>query len=345
MPAEDNPKPKPSPRVAAMNKFQKLAALVVILGPDNAATILKGMDDATIESVVAEVSTMELLNVEEQQEILDEFTDLINRANAALGVGFNVVEQALLKSLGGFKAANLLGRLASTTPRKSEALDQLHAMDSVQLFNLLKSEQDQTIALILSHLPAGRAAEISTNFPEEKRVGVLERLATLSPTPAEIVDKVINVVLGKAERAVARPLSHPGGVSVAAAMLNAMNKEASKNILNVLEENNPELGASIKQKMFTFEDLIHLDSQDVQKILRDVDMKDLALAMKNVPQTLVTFILSCMSRRAGESVMEEMEFLTNAKPRDIVAAQLSVVETVRRLESNDEIDLSVMGGS
>jgi flagellar motor switch protein FliG len=322
MAAEEKLNPKPSPRVAAMNKFQKLAALMVILGPDNAATILKGMDDATIESVVAEVSTMELLNVEEQQEILDEFTDLINRANAALGVGFNVVEQALLKSLGGFKAANLLGRLSS-----------------------LKTEQDQTIALILSHLPAGRAAEISTNFPEEKRVGVLERLATLSPTPAEIVDKVINVVLGKAERAVVRPLSHPGGVSVAAAMLNAMNKEASKNILSVLEENNPELGASIKQKMFTFEDLIHLDSQDVQKILRDVDMKDLALAMKNVPQTLVTFILSCMSRRAGESVMEEMEFLTNAKPRDIVAAQLSVVETVRRLESNDEIDLSVMGGS
>ena len=95
--------------------------------------------------------------------------------------------------------------------------------------------------------------------------------------------------------------------------------------------------------MFTFEDLIYLDAQDVQKILRDVDMKDLALAMKNVPENLVSFILSCMSKRAGEGVLEEMEFLTNAKAKDIEAAQLNVVETVRRLESDDEIDLSVMG--
>jgi len=334
----------PSPRVAGMNKFQKLAALLVILGPDNAASILKGMDDTTIESVVAEVSGMELLNASEQQEILNEFTDLINRANASLGGGFNVVEQALLKSLGGFKAANLLGKLSASSPRKSEALDQLRGMDSVQLFNLLKNEQEQTIALILSHLPPDRAADVSTSFSEEKRAGVLERLATLSPTPSEIVDKVIAVVLGKAQRAVARPLTHPGGIRVAAAMLNAMDKEASKNILNTLEESNPDLGASIKQKMFTFEDLIHLDAQDVQKILRDVDMKDLAMAMKNVPEKLINFILSCMSKRAAEGVLEEMEFLTNAKTKDIEAAQLSVVETVRRLESNDEIDLSVMGG-
>ena len=216
-------------------------------------------------------------------------------------------------------------------------------MDSVQLFNLLKNEQEQTIALILSHLPPERAAEVSTSFDEAKRVVVLERLATLAPTPSEIVDKVIAVVLGKAQRAIARPLTHPGGVLVAAAMLNAMNKEASKNILTTLEESNPDLGNSIKQKMFTFEDLIYLDAQDVQKILRDVDMKDLALAMKNVPENLVSFILSCMSKRAGEGVLEEMEFLTNAKAKDIEAAQLNVVETVRRLESDDEIDLSVMG--
>ena len=190
-------------------------------------------------------------------------------------------------------------------------------------------------------LPVPRFSDISDY---EHSFQSLERLATLSPTPSEIVDKVIAVVLGKAQRAVARPLTHPGGVRVAAAMLNAMNKEASKNILTTLEENNPDLGASIKQKMFTFEDLIHLDAQDVQKILRDVDMKDLAMAMKNVPETLINFILSCMSKRAGEGVLEEMEFLTNAKAKDIEAAQLSVVETVRRLEGNDEIDLSVMGG-
>ena len=105
-----------------MNKFQKLAALLVILGPDNAASILKGMDDATIESVVSEVSGMELLNASEQQEILNEFTDLINRANASLGGGFNVVEQALLKSLGGFKAANLLGKLSGQAQENPKRL-------------------------------------------------------------------------------------------------------------------------------------------------------------------------------------------------------------------------------
>ena len=332
-------------RVEGMNKFQKLAALLVILGPDNASGILKSLDDATVESVVSEISSMRLLSSREQEDILKEFSRLINHASSSVSGGMDIARETLERSVGHYKAANVLGKIAPKTS-ESEALSHLLDMDPGQLFNLIKDEQDQTIALILSYFPADQAASISERLDDDKRVHVLERLATLAPTPVAIVEKVVKVVLSKAKRAVPQTVSHSGGVRAAAAMLNAMGKEVSQSILAVMDEKNAELGAAIQQKMFTFEDFIHLDAQDVQKILRDVDMKDLSLALKNVSEALSNFVLSCMSRRAAESVTEEMEFMTSTNPKEVEAAQLRIVECARNLESQEEIDLSnAMGGS
>ncbi len=330
-------------RVSSMNKFQKLAALLVILGPENAAGVLKSLADTTVESVVAEISNMRLLSADEQEDILKEFAGLISHASSSLSGGMHIAKETLERSVGHFKAANVLGRI-SPTPSTSDSLSHLLDMEPRQLFNLIKNEQDQTIALILSYFPADRAADISSRLSEEKRVRVLERLATLSPTPADIVEKVVCVVLAKAKRVVPQTISHSGGLRAAAAMLNAMDKTASQGILSILEEKNADLGAAIKQKMFTFEDFIHLDAQDVQKILRDVDMRDLAMALKGASEALTNFILSCMSKRAAESVSEEIEFLTSTKPKEIEAAQLRIIESARRLESDEEIDLSNLRG-
>ena len=331
-------------RVSSMNKFQKLAALLVILGPENAAGVLKSLADSTVESVVAEISNMRLLSADEQEDILKEFAGLISHASSSLSGGMNIAKETLERSVGHFKAANVLGRI-SPTPSTSDSLSHLLDMEPRQLFNLIKSEQDQTIALILSYFPADRAADISARLSEDKRVKVLERLATLSPTPADIVEKVVCVVLAKAKRVVPQTISHSGGLRAAAAMLNAMDKTASQGILSILEEKNADLGAAIKQKMFTFEDFIHLDAQDVQKILRDVDMRDLAMALKGASEALTNFILSCMSKRAAESVSEEIEFLTSTKPKEIEGSQLRIIESARRLETDEEIDLSnVRGG-
>ncbi len=322
-----------------MNKYQKLAALLVILGPENAAGVLKSLEDSTVESVVSEISNLRLLSPKEQEDILKEFSGLINQASSSLSGGMNVAKETLERSVGHFKAANVLGRIAPS-PSTSDSLSHLMDMETRQLFNLLKNEQDQTIALILSYFPADRAAKISAKLSEEKRVRVLERLATLAPTPADIVEKVANVVLSKAKRIVPQTISHSGGLRAAAAMLNAMDRTDSKGILSILEQKNADLGAEIKQKMFTFEDFIHLNPKDVQKILRDVDMADLALALKGASETLSTFVLSCMSKRAAESISEEIEFLDTAKQKDIEAAQLKISAIARRLESEEEIDLS-----
>ena len=279
-----------------MSKFQKLAALLVILGPDNAASILKGMDDATIESVVSEVSGMELLNASEQQEILNEFTDLINRANAFLGGGFNVVEQALLKSLGGFKAANLLGKLSGHEPKQNpKRLTNSEGWTRVQFIQFVE-ERARTDHRLDSESSASRSCRWERYPPRSVKKNGWVSSSAWQPCLRRLGDRRQSHCRRSRQgtKGSGTTPDSPRREHVAAAMLNAMNKEASKNILTTLEENNPDLGASIKQKMFTFEDLIHLDAQDVQKILRDVDMKDLAMAMKNVPETLIDLILSCM---------------------------------------------------
>ncbi|HEX3989314.1 MAG TPA: FliG C-terminal domain-containing protein, partial [Verrucomicrobiae bacterium] len=264
--------------IVKMSKVQKLAALLIILGPDGAAQMMKGMDEHEVEAVSLEMSKMTIISQELQREVLREFTDVAVHASTGVLGGVNFTKAVLEKSVGLFRASDIIGRVAPTRVPLA-AMQQIIDMDVRQLFNLLKQEQPQTIALILSYLPVEKSGQVLVLLKGDLRDKVVERLATLTPTPMEVVERIVGVLNQKAGAKPTRALSQTGGVKNAAELLNTLDKNLSQSMLLDLEQRNPELGRAIRQKMFTFEELALLDSQSLQKIMREVDMRDLAVSL------------------------------------------------------------------
>ncbi|HEY3857465.1 MAG TPA: flagellar motor switch protein FliG [Verrucomicrobiae bacterium] len=322
-----------------MTKVQKLGALLIILGPDSAAQMMKSMDEHEVEAVSVEMSKMGIISQEMQGEVLREFTDVAVQASTGVLGGVNFTKAVLEKSVGMFRASDIIGRVAPTRVPLA-AMQQIVDMDVRQLFNLLKNEQPQTIALILSYLPVEKGGQVLVLLKGDLRDKVVERLATLTPTPMEVVERIIDVLNQKAGAKPTRALSQTGGVKNAAELLNTLDKNLSQSMLLDLEQRNPELGRAIRQKMFTFDELALLDAQSLQKVMREVDMRDLAVSLKTASPKVKSALLGAISKRAAETVNEEISFLGAIKKKDIEAAQMRIIDSVRQLESEGELDLS-----
>jgi flagellar motor switch protein FliG len=325
-------------QISKMTRHQKLAALLVVLGPDSAAQILKTLDEAEVELISTEMSKLTLITQEMRQEILREFSEIAVQASTAALGGAAYTQAVLEKSVGLFRASDIIGRVSpARIPLGS--MRQIVEMDLRQLFNLLKEEQPQTVALIASYLSPEKTSQLLTMFSDAAREKIIERLATLGPTPVEVVETIVQVLSQKTNVKSARAMSQTGGLKNAAEVLNAMDRNFSDPLLNELDRRNPDLGQAIRQKMFTFEDLLSLDNAALQKVMREVDMRDLAVALKGASAKLSSALLGCISKRAAETVKEEISFLGSVKKKDIEASQQRVVESVRRLESEGEIEI------
>lgn len=321
-----------------LNKTQKLAALLVMLGPESAGVILKQFPPREIEAVSREMARFNLITREQQVEILQEFSQLAIAASTSVSAGIEVTRVTLEKALGTFKASDILGKVAPARP-SAGAMQAITEMDPRSIFNLIRDEQAQTIAFVVSHLSPERAAQILGLLRAEQRDQVIERLATLAPTPIEVAERVVAVLNAKLGVKQTRAMSQTGGVTTAADILNAMDKTVSRTLLTSIEERNPDLCQAIRKKMFTFEDLLLLDPQAIQRIMRETDMRDLTLALKKASDPLKKLLLSSISRRAAETVQEEVAMLGNVKLRDIEAAQFRIIDSVRKLEAEGEVDL------
>ena len=325
------------------SKVQKLAALLIMLGPEGGSQVLKGLEEAEIEAVTTEMTKMVMLNQEMQADVLKEFTEVALEAGTSMRGGPDFTQATLEKALGVFKATNIISRVAPSRAPVA-AMSQIAELEARQVFNLVKQEQSQTVALILSYLTPEKASQVVSMLRTEMREEVIERIANLAPTPVEVVERVVEVLVQKLGGKHTRALRQTGGVKSAAALLNALDKNVSKSLLIAIEEHHPELGQAIRQKMFTFEDVAALDQPALQKILREVDMRDLAVALKSASETLKGVLLGCISKRAAETVNEEISFMGPLKLRDIEAAQNRIIDVVRRLETEGEIDLGQSGG-
>jgi flagellar motor switch protein FliG len=299
---------------------------------------MKHLDEHELDTVSGEMAKMAMIPVEIQREILKEFTGVAVEASTAILGGVGYTQNALEKSVGLFRATNIVGRVApSRTP--VAAMQQIVDMEPRQIYNLLKHEQPQTISLVMSYLGSEKSAQLLVLLRPEMREAVVERLATLAATPIEVVEKVVDVLNHKVGTKHTRAMNQTGGLKMAAELLNALDKNISKTLLIALEERNADLGVGIRQKMFTFEDLVVLDPPSLQKILREIDMRDLAVSLKSASEKLKSALLACISKRAAETVNEEMSFMGPLKLKDIEAAQMRIIEVVRRLESEGEIEL------
>src|SRR3984957_14300050 len=303
----------------ALNKTQKLAALMVMLGTESAAVILKQFQSREIEAISREMARFNLITREQQREILMEFSDVAVTAGTAVSAGVEVTRHTLEKALGSFKASDVLGRVTSTRAPIG-AMQGITDMDARHIFNLLRDEKVQAITFIISHLSPEKAAQVLNLLRPEQRDQVIERLATLAPTPVEVGEKVMDVLNAKLGIKQTRAMAQTGGITSVADLLNAMDKTVSRTLLTNIEERNPDLSQAIRKKMFTFEDLVSLDPPYIQRIMREIDMRDLTVSLKKASEPLKRLLLSNISRRAAATVQEEMAFLGHVKIRDVEAA-------------------------
>ena len=321
-----------------LNASQKLAAFLVIMGEDAAADIVKNFDDNERELVCAEMANLPLLDSQQQGEVLQEFTEMAVEARSGISGSVDFTRSVLEKSVGLFKAAEIIGRVG--TARTSVAsMQQIIDLDSTSITNLLKEEDAQTIALVLSYLSAAKGSEVLMGLPERQREIVVEKLATLESTPIEVVETLGDVLSSKVGERVSRALNQTGGEKSAAAVLNAMSKDDRKKLLDNIDERQPDLVRSIRMKMFTFDDLQTLDVKTMQKIMREVDAGKLAVALSAATDTLKDTMLGALSKRAGENVLDEIDNLGKVSLREIEMSQNSIVDVVRQLESEGEISL------
>ena len=327
---------------AALTRPQKLAVLLCMLGPESAAAILKHFDDREMELVIGEMGKLELISQELQAQVLKEFGDVAVVASTSVAGGEEIVRLTLEKAVGQSRAASIVGRNGGQKGEvdQGDLLRPILNADPRELFNAIKTEHPQTIALMTSYFPPEKASAFLNQCPGELRDKIVERYATLQPTPIEVIEKIVTIVARKLGVKATRGISETGGVKSAAALLNALERTMSKTVLTSIEERNPDLSKSIRAKMFMFEDIIRLDSAALQKIMREVDTRDLTISLKKASNQVKAALLGSISKRAAETVKEEMAFLGTLKTKEIEASQTRIVDIIRLLEGEGEIDLN-----
>ena len=326
-----------------LSRTQKLAIFLIVIGPEAAADGLRQFDDTEIELICREMSTYTIIPKEVQKLSLEEFSSVVASGMTPTLGGLGYAQRTLEIAKGDYKASTIIGRVGPAVGTSVEVIKEISEMEGRQIFNLVKHEQPQTISFLLSYLDSAKAAEVFTLLGPELREEVVERLGTIESTSLDLVNKIARS-LGKHYDSKVRPtFRHSGGVRAVADLMNELDKDLSKNLLARLEERNASLSAAIRKKLFSFEDLNRLQPADLQRVLREVDSSNLAISMKSASEALRQKFYASISKRAAESLKEEIEMLGPVRLKDVEAAQDAIIQVVRRLEEEGQITLESDG--
>ncbi len=319
---------------------RKAAALLITLGKDRSASVLRHLSDEDIERLTWEISAMGELRAEQRREVVHEFGEAAVARNVISLGGLEYAEELLRMALGEDKATELIDRLSATSPTVPFGF--LRHLNVQQLVNFLSSEHPQTVALLLSFLQAEKAAQVLSAMDPELSADVAQRIALMDRANPEIVTEVEAVLRRKLSAVLqpARESQNVGGVDVLVNLLKHSSRMTEKTIIEALEDNEPELADEIKKRMFVFENIAALDDRSIQRILREVEVRDLGLALKATPDDVKDCIIRNMSTRAGQMLREDMEASGPVRLRQVEEAQARIVEVVRRLDEAEEIVIS-----
>ena len=313
---------------------QKTAILLISLGSEISAQILKHLDEDEIEDVTLEIANMRRVNPEVKEAVLEEFYELCLAQNYLAIGGIDYAKEMLEKALGPAKASGIIDKLISSL--QIRPFDFARKTEPSQLFNFIQNEHPQTIALIMSYLHPEQAGAILSALPATQQVEVAKRIATMDRTSPEVL-KEIETVLEKRLSSFVLQDYNAGGVETAVAILNRVDRGTEKTIIESLEEEDPELAEEIKKRMFIFENIVTLDDRSIQRVLREVDLKDLALALKTASEDVTNRIFQNISKRAVEMLREDMSLMGPVRLRDVEEAQQKIVNIIRQLDESGEI--------
>ena len=318
---------------------QKAAILFITLGPEASSGILKKLPEGDIQKITYEIANITSVTAEQREEILNEFLQINKARDYIIEGGMDYAKQLLSKALGAQRANEILDKVSEATA-KYRPFSIARKADSKQLLNVITAEQPQTIALILCYLQADKAAQVMAELPEETQSEVAYRIATMNTTSPMVIKEIESVLESKLSSVVRTEMTSLGGVETLVGILNSVDRTTEKNITEGLEREDAELADKVKSSMFVFEDVISLDDVSIQRILREVEASDLALALKGCSDEVANCIYRNQSKRAAASLKEDMEFLGPVRITDVEKAQQKIVSIIRRLDDANEIIIS-----
>ena len=327
---------------ASATTMQKAAMVISALGTENASQVFKYFTDDEIEKMTLEVAKMDYWPMEVVDEVLNDFYEICLTQKVISEGGVEYAREILEKAFGQQQAAALFEKI--TKQLKTKAFAFVRRADYKNLLAIVQNEHPQTIALILSYARSDQASAILSELPKEIRIEVVERIAKMESASPEVIKSIEATLEKKFANLVTTESMEVGGINYIADVLNKVERSTEKFIFDELNLRDPKLAEEIRQKMFVFEDIVHLDSMSIQAFIPQVEPKDLAVAIKGSTAEVAEVIYANMSSRSKESTQTDVEYLHNVRMRDVEEAQQRIVSIIRRLEDEGKLTIS-KGGS
>ena len=332
------------PRVVEekISGLQKAAILLIVLGPERSAMVFKHLKEEEIEELTLEIANTRSITPQIKEDVLTEFYEICLAQQYISEGGIGYARELLEKALGSEKAMDVIGRLTSSLQVKP--FEFVRKADASQLLNFIQDEHPQTIALILSYLSSQQAAMIISALPPDRQSDVAKRIAVMDRTSPDVIKEVEKVLETKLASLINQDYTIIGGVDAVVEILNTVDRGTEKHIMETLEIEEPELADEIRKKMFVFEDVLLLEDRAIQRVLRDVDNNDLAIALKSANEQVQNAIFNNLSKRLAVMIKEDMDFMGPVRMKDVEEAQQKIVNIIRKLEDSGEIVISRGGG-
>ncbi len=327
------------PKASELPGIQKAAILLVSLGEEASAEILRALEEDEVQKLGREVARLGSVPADQAECILDEFHQLSLAHDYVLKGGMDFAKKLLASAYGPETSRKLLDRLTKTLGTETVSFDTLQNADPQQLAKFIHNEHPQTIALVLSHLNPTQAAALLVSLPAEMRSDIALRMASLDQISPEIIGKIATVIDQKLKALGEFSRESYGGVRAVSEMFNRLDSSASKEILGSIEQKDPNLVETIRHLMFVFEDLLLIDVGGIKEVLGRVDRKVLTVALKGTSDQLKTHFLQCMSQRGAEMLREDMDVIGAVKIKEVEAAQQQIIAVVRQLENEGALSL------
>ncbi len=322
---------------------EKAAILLIALGPEKSALLLKHLKEEEIEVLTLEISNTTTVLPDVKMAVLEEFYNICLGQDYISEGGIAYAKQLLESSLGEAKAFEVISSL--TAQLQVRPFDFIKNTDAKQIYNFIANEHSQTISLILSYLNPQQAAEVLSMLPPEKQADVAKRIAIMDSTSPEVIREVEKALEKKLSSLMTEEYATVGGIESVVEILNAVDRTTEKHIMETLESEDMDLSDEIRKRMFVFEDVLSLDNKTIQIILRqEIDNKELAVALKGSSKELQKLILSNISKRLAAMIQEEMDFMGPVRRSDVEEAQQKIVKIIRRLQDAGEIVIASNGG-
>ncbi|MCI0524632.1 MAG: flagellar motor switch protein FliG [Acidobacteria bacterium] len=324
-----------------LSSVQKAAVALVALGKDLSAQVLKKLSETEVERLTIEIANLRDIPADVEEQVLKECHQIFLAREYITEGGVDYARELLEQAIGRNRASEILTRLEGAL--RTTGFHKLKNIDSKQLVNFVRNEHPQTIALILTQLGPQNASSVLTELPAELQSDVALRIATMEKISPEVLKQIEQVLERQFDTGAQGEVSVSGGAKQIAEILNLMDTSTEKRILQTVEAEDPELATEIKNLMFVFEDVVLLDDRSIQRVLKEVETKDLSIALKAASDELKQKIFSNVSERVVAMIQEEMEFMGPMRLSDVEAAQQRIVESVRRLEEEGQIIVSGRG--